>query len=169
MTKGSAYQRLVEQNVPPDSSPPSLESELDSLVTVFENRKKRKDHSAERDEPDPIQVLREMTIHELAPIFSDLKEKYAARGIVMNMDASDFVDGGREVRFDFRLGEYCSKLLGTVTEEAIAFHETRHAPDLDGELASGPMLRLRNLTGDTFREFICERLAHLLRTALRRR
>ena len=58
---------------------------------------------------------------------------------------------------------------GTVTTEAIAFHETRYAPDLHGELLSGPMLRLRGLDAGVFRKFICERLTILLRGAMRRR
>ena len=169
MSMGSAFQRLVERNVAPDPSPQSSESELDSLLGVLENRRRRANLAVEDGGPDPIQALRELTLHELTPIFAELKEKYAARGILLDMDATNFLEGGREIRFEFRLDEYRSRLLGTVTEEAIAFHETRHAPDLDGELVSGPMLRLRHLTGQTFREFVCERLALLLRTALRRR
>ena len=90
-------------------------------------------------------------------------------GVSLEMDVSNFLAGGREISFEFGVGEYRAKLVGTVTTEAIAFHETRYAPDIDGELVSGPMLRLRNLDGTAFREFICERLSVLLRTAIRRR
>ncbi len=103
------------------------------------------------------------------PIFVELMEKYSTSGISMHMDASNFLQGGREISFEFGLGEYRAHLLGTVTTEAIAFHETRYNPEVQGELVSGPMLRLRNLTGETFRNFICERLTTLLRYAMRRR
>ncbi len=73
------------------------------------------------------------------------------------------------MRFEFGIGECRTQLHGTVTTEAIAFHETRYNPDVQGELLSGPMLRLRALDGDVFRSFVCERLTILLRDATRRR
>jgi hypothetical protein len=87
----------------------------------------------------------------------------------MELDASNLLQGGRELNFEFAVGEYRSLLWGTATTEGIAFHETRHAPDLRGELTSGPMLRLRNLTGEVFRNFVCRRLSVLMRMALRQR
>lgn len=118
--------------------------------------------------PDPIQELRELTINELVPVFVELVEKYSQSGINMQMDASSFLEGGREIRLEFGIGGHRMQLQGTVTAEAIAFHETRHSPGVQGELISGPMLRLRGLTGDIFRDFVCERLTLLLRAAMRR-
>lgn len=119
--------------------------------------------------PDRIQRLRELTVTELIPAFDELKEKYAASEVSMDMDASNFLDGGRGIEFHFQVGDYRTKLVGTVTSEAVAFHETRSAPDLEGELASGPMLRLHRLDARAFKEFICERLAFLLKFVLRQR
>ena len=164
---GNAYRELVERNRPPEKPAQSSESELDKLVHLFEQRAKRSGQASESEKPDPIQTVRELMLREFIPIFVELKEKYGARGISTDMDASNLLEGGREVRFEFGFGEYRTRLLGTVTDEAIAFHETRHAPDVSGELVSGPMLRLRNLDGKLFREFVCERLSLLLRTALR--
>jgi hypothetical protein len=60
-------------------------------------------------------------------------------------------------------------LQGTVTSDAVAFHEVRYAPDIHGQLVAGPMIRLKHLNGKTFRDFVCERVAILLRDASRRR
>ena len=86
----------------------------------------------------------------------------------MQMDASNFLQGGREIKFEFGIRDHRLQLHGIVTSEAIAFHETRHGPDVQGELVSGPMLRLRGLDGSVFREFVCERLTYVLRAATRR-
>lgn len=164
------YRELVRQVCPPSAEPArNPEEELDSLITVLKERQQRAaDHNGGLD-PDQIQALRELTINELVPIFVELMEKYSKSGISMHMDASSFLEGGREIKFEFGLGQHRTQLHGTVTTEAIAFHETRHTPDVHGELVSGPMVRLRSLNGEKFRNFICGRLTQLLRTAMRRR
>ncbi|RME39064.1 MAG: hypothetical protein D6788_06205 [Planctomycetota bacterium] len=93
--------------------------------------------------------------------------KYAPAGISMQMDASDFLEGGREIKFQFAMNGHHVHMHGTVTTEAVAFHETRSSPHVRGELLSGPMLRLRGLDANRFRQFICERLARLVRDATR--
>jgi hypothetical protein len=40
---------------------------------------------------------------------------------------------------------------------------------MEGEVESGPMLRLHRLNARAFKEFICERLAVLLKIVLRER
>ena len=164
----TGYRELVRQmRSPAKRSEPSPEEELDTLVKVFKEREQG-DNAAGAAKSDAIQALREQVLNELVPIFVELVEKYSDAAVSMHMDASNFLQGGREIRFEFGIGEYRAHLLGTVTTEAIAFHETRYAPNVQGELVSGPMLRLRNLTGQVFRDFICERLTLLLRSALRR-
>lgn len=161
----TSYQQLVQQSLPLTlPSGKTAEKELDSLIRVMEERGK----NPRAVESDPLHRLRELTISEFVPVFVELVEKYSAVGISMQMDASNFLEGGREIRFEFGLGAYRFQLHGTVTTEGIAFHETRYCPDLHGELTTGPMLRVRGLDGRMFREFICERLTHLIRTALRR-
>jgi hypothetical protein len=170
----SSFRELVEKTQPPKSEPtggkPGLrspEQELDALVDALSERDRQEGSPIRRE--DPIQGLRELAIKELIPIFVELMEKYADPGISMQMDASNFLEGGREIKFEFGVADHRTQLHGTVTTEAIAFHETRYSPDVQGELVSGPMLRLRGLTGEVFRNFICERLTLLLRTAVRRR
>ena len=162
-----SYRELVNESHPPaPEAPPSTEAELDKLVAL---REREAQAATKSDSPaaDPIQNLRETMVTKLVPTFVELVDKYSKSGISMELDASNFLDGGREIRLDFAIGEHRIQLLGTVTTEAIAFHETRYAPNVHGELLSGPMLRLRGLCPAVFREFICERLCALLRAAMR--
>lgn len=165
----SSYRDLVERTRLPDPPRQSSEGELDKLVAALEERKPKDASIGLRAEPDRVQGARELFADELVPLFEKLKEKYADAGVNLEMDVEKFLEGGREIRFRFEMGGYAAELDGVVTNEAIAFQETRHAPNFGGELVSGPMLRLRRLTAPVFREFICERLAVLVRTALRKR
>ncbi len=171
MTKSHSpigYRELVSRLQPPTKrTERSSEEELDALIETLKERQQQAGVDGELT-PDAIHTLRELTINELVPTFVELVEKYAKSSVSMQMDASNFLEGGREIRFEFGFGEYRTHLLGTVTTEAIAFHETRYAPNVQGELVSGPMLRLRGLNGQVFRDFICERLTLLLRIATRR-
>ena len=162
----SDYHSLVRRTRPPGPPQPTAsEDELDGLINRLKERRRGRDPAAT---PDPIEALREMTLTELIPVFVELVEKYSKSGISLQMDASNFLQGGREIWFEFGIGEYRVQLIGTVTSEAIAFQETRFSPEMRGELISGPMLRLRQLTGAGFRHFICERLCVLLRSVIRR-
>ena len=163
----TAYGELARKGQLPPRQPENMEDTLDGLVSQFKESERQPPDTPTT--PDPIQVVREKMLTEFIPIFVELAEKYAESHIGLEMDAADLLKGGREIKFQFSAGDYRTELHGTVTSEAIAFHETRHTPRIHGELASGPMLRLRGLTGEVFRNFLCERLAILLRTALRDR
>ncbi len=162
----TAYQTLTE---PPAMRPEPKqvlpEEILDILLTGL-NRCKPDQGLAEDNSTDRIQNLRGVTLNELVPVFVELVEKYSETGISMQMDASSFLEGGREIKLEFGLQGHRIQMLGTVTTEAIAFHETRYSPNRNGELLSGPMLRLRGLNGEVFRQFICERLTHLIRDVM---
>ena len=150
--------------------PPTVrrpEQDLDSLLEGYAQTQQNS-NTPPSGKADAIQALRETTINVLIPVFVELVEKYSNSGMSLQMDASNFLEGGRDIKFEFGMGEYRINLHGTVTTEAVAFHETRHSPDVHGELVSGPMLRLRGLSSDTFRDFVCERLATLIRSALRK-
>ncbi len=165
----SQYGHFAKRTPVPNASPDrNAEKELDALIVSLKERQQNTSGQSTTLQPDRIQALRDLTIGQLIPVFVELAEKYADSAITMQMDASNFLQGGRELRFEFCLGAYRTELLGTVTADAIAFHETRYSPDMHGELMSGPMLRLRNLTGDTFRSFLCDRVATLVRAAMRR-
>lgn len=165
----SSYRELVLQTRPPAKPVPlTPEEELDSLLGTYQQRLKEIEHE-KKPKPDLIMLLRDQTINEFIPVFIELVEKYSQTGISMQMDASDFLQGGSEFRFEFALNGLRTQLQGTVTTEAIAFHETRHSPDVHGEFVRGPMLRLRGLTVEAFRNFICQRLALLVRAATPRK
>ena len=138
------------------------------MINMFQDRERKTSISDGPKKLDKIDALRTLLKTELIGVFVELMEKYSKTGVSMDMDASNFLEGGREIRFEFGVGECRTELLGTVTNDAIAFHEVRHNPHVRGELVSGPMLRLRNLDASAFREFICERLTILLRDAMPR-
>lgn len=162
------YGRLSKRtSIPNATADRNAEKELDALIVSLNERRHNASGQSTTLQLDRVQALRDLTLKALIPVFVELAEKYAESSITMQMDASSFLQGGRELKFEFCLGEYRSELLGTVTADAIAFHETRYSPDVHGELVSGPMLRLRNLTGDTFRNFVCDRVATLVRAAMR--
>ncbi|MBN4058859.1 hypothetical protein JYU10_00150 [bacterium AH-315-J04] len=167
---GSNYKRLVERFRVPDRPKVDPESELDQILNVVKQREAEKAAQQNKEEkPDAIQQLRLRLTSEFIPVFVELMDKYKPAGVSMDMDASNFLEGGREIRFCFGYGEYRLELLGTVTSEAIAFHETQYSPDVRGQLASGPMLRLRRLDSNSFREFVCNRISGLLKSSLRQR
>ncbi|MGD2110552.1 MAG: hypothetical protein PVI86_14325 [Phycisphaerae bacterium] len=164
------YGELVAESRPSKQPPPpSQEEELDALLRALSERREREASGGDGAGFDPVQRLREVMAGDLIPEFVALVEKYSRSGVSMEMDATDLLNGGRGIQLEFEVGEHGVRLQGTVTSDAIAFHETRHAPDVHGEIASGPMLRLRGLNKAVFREFICERLCVLLRAVIKRR
>ena len=112
--------------------------------------------------------LREQFRHELVPVFADLQVKYEAAGVEMAMDAQKFLDGGTELLIEVAYANYGLRMAGTATRDGIAFRESQFANDVSGVATTGPMLRGRSLTGVVFREFLCERISQLVRSAMRR-
>jgi hypothetical protein len=165
----TTYQQLVASLKPLATKSQSAESQLDKLLAAVQERERKARETEIKAPAEPIQVLREKVVSEMIPAFVELVEKYSTHGISMQMDASSLLEGGREVAFEFGMGDYRIQLQGTVTNDSIAFHEVRNSPDVQGQLMAGPMLRLRHLDADAFREFVCDRLTVLLRFAARRR
>ena len=165
----TTYQQLVASLKPLATKSQSAESQLDKLLAAVQERERKARETEIKTPAEPIQVLREKVVSEMIPAFVELVEKYSTHGISMQMDASSLLEGGREVAFEFGMGDYRIQLQGTVTNDSIAFHEVRNSPDVQGQLMAGPMLRLRHLDADAFREFVCDRLTVLLRFAARRR
>lgn len=163
----TTYQQLVASLKPLATKPQSVESQLDKLLVAVAERKARETEI--KPPVEPIQLLREQVVREMIPVFVELVEKYSTHGISMQMDASSLLEGGRELAFEFGMGDYRIQLQGTVTNDSIAFHEVRNSPDVQGQLVAGPMLRLRRLDAEAFREFVCDRLTVLIRFAARRR
>ena len=165
----TTYQQLVASLKRHAPKPQTSEAQLDSLLATIQERERKVREEAAKAPPDPIQTLRELIVQELIPVFVELVEKYGEHGISMQMDASNLLEGGRELAFEFGLAGCRIQLQGTVTQDSIAFHEVRHSPEVQGQLMAGPMLRLRQLDANTFREFVCDRLTMLLRFAGRRK
>ena len=165
----TTYQQLVASLKPLATKPQSSESQLDKLLAAVAERERQARESEIQPPAEPIQLLREKVVREMIPVFVELVEKYSAHGISMQMDASSLLEGGRELAFEFGMGDFRIQLQGTVTNDSIAFHEVRNSPEVQGQLVAGPMLRLRRLDVEAFREFVCERLTALLRFAARRR
>lgn len=165
----TTYQQLVASLKSHAHKPQTSEANLDNLLSIIEERERKAQEAALKAPPDPIQMLRELVVQELIPVFVELVEKYSPRGISMQMDASNLLEGGRELAFEFAMGGCRIQLQGTVTQDSIAFHEVRHSPEVHGQLMAGPMLRFRSLDASSFREFVCDRLTVLLRFAGRRK
>lgn len=163
----SQYRQLIEKTRPVNPARKSAETELDRLLAVMEEQRREEKKPQAKAKRDPMQILREQMVREFVPIFVELVEKYSQAGIAMHMDASNLLDGGREIQFEFGMGEARIELQGTVTSDSIAFHEVRHAPRIEGQLVAGPMLRLKTLNAQAFREFVCARLALLIKLGTR--
>jgi hypothetical protein len=162
----------VRAQVEPTSAAQSREHELDALIDSYENRTREEQLKLTREthkRTDPIECLRSQMTEELLPVFREVHDKYARAGFTMEMDVSTFLAGDRELTIEISFKEHRLELCGIVTRSAIAFTEIHYIGDTGGEIRSGPSMRLRNLNAMTFREFICDRLATLMRTAMRGR
>jgi hypothetical protein len=166
----SKYGKLLQQTgFKPTAPAKAPQDELDSLIDRMEQLQKvHPDAGGGPTDAGVLEQLRGLILQDLIPAFLELSQKYAPRGIVLRMDASSFLQGGRGWDFEFRFGDHRCCLHGTVTSEKVAFEETRYAPHVDGELASGPVLRIRHLNVATLRDFVCERLTLLLKSAMRK-
>ncbi len=142
---------------------------LDSLLSQIEVRNLSDQDVDETLKTDPLERFRDQILYELTPVLLDLAEKYAPKGVTIQMDASNFLQGGRGVRLDLAIGPFRHVLQGTVTSEAIGFEEIRYSPNSDGDITSGPMLRLRQLKAESFRDFICKRVVILLKLSVKPR
>jgi antitoxin component HigA of HigAB toxin-antitoxin module len=162
----------VRAQVGSTSSAQTRECELDTLIESYENRAREEQLRLAREaqkRADPLERLRVQMTEELLPAFKELRDKYARAGFTMQMDVSRILAGERELTIEMCFREHRSELCGIVTRSAIAFTEIHYIGDTGGGIRSGPSIRLRNLNGMTFREFICERLAALMRAAVRGR
>lgn len=165
-SKPSNYGELVRRSTPARPAARKTDAGLEGLLTQYEQQRNAPRLGAE-EKPDALAALRFLMTEQLIPAFDDLARKYEGQGIEMRMDTENLLNGGNEFTIEFHLGECRAKLSAVVTTTTIAFHETRSAKHIAGELASGPSLPLRNLNAEVFHRFLCERLKVLVRTAMR--
>ncbi len=120
--------------------------------------------------PSPLDATRLLFRDKLIPVFEELKAKYQSRGVGLSLTADDLLQGGRGVRIVIEYGGAGLRLDGTVMSNAIAFQQTSYSQqDPAGLAASGPSLRTRDLTAETFRGFVCERIGGLVEFVASRR
>lgn len=106
----------------------------------------------------------------LLPIAKALTDKYAEKGVKLEVDAQAFLDGGRELTIVIEYNKTGLRLEGTVTPTVIAFRQTRYTEfDRAGLTASGTTLRSRDLTDTKFKDFLCERIVALVSAAVGKR
>lgn len=148
------------------------EAQLDELLNKHETLQRRAAEEAaiKARTPSPLEVLRREMKATLIPGLQDLQAKYAASGFFVLLDAENLLGGGRELTITI---EYCGqgiRLEGIATDSIIAFRQTRYGTaDPSGLTGSGPSLRVRGLDAERFREFVCERMASLVKSAMTRK
>lgn len=163
----SRYQDLIRQCRPKQAPKKSIEEQLDGILELREKRQAQSDAPRIDPKQAAIEAFRQRMRDELIPVFEDLKEKYEATGIAMAMDASDLLAGGVNLVIEVTYEAYGMRMEGTVMPEGVAFHEARYSNRVRGVLTTGPMLRTRSLTRERFREFLCDRISQLVRSAVR--
>ena len=163
--KPTAYQTCR----PRQSARKSVEEQLDALLSAEKHRQERWQDSSTETKASALDEMRRQMRDQLLPVFDDLRAKYEPSGILMEIDANDFLSGGVKLTIEVQYDVYGMRLDGTATPSGIAFHETRFSNSALGVVTTGPMLGARTLSGQTFREFICERVGQLVRSAVRRR
>lgn len=159
---------MLEHGRKPREKNTPLQDTLDSLLdepSPAESGRSGVNESNPRK--SPLDQLRDMFREELSPLVKTLADRYRAKGISIKMDDSDFQSGGRGLAIEISYGGDRLCLEGTVTPDAIAFHETRFFSRLPGTVAAGPMLRTRNLCEKVFGDFLYERTIVLVKAANR--
>jgi hypothetical protein len=143
------------------------EAELDALLEKVEQRKATK-VGAPAEQPKAIDVFRARMEEIYIPAFAELSEKYAEKGIDAELDADEFLGGGTGIKMRFTYGDLSLELDGTVMRGGVAFYVIRWIGGMAGAVVSGPLMRIRNLSADDFRQFVVEHIRSLIKDALRR-
>jgi hypothetical protein len=163
MAQSSRGDRPVLDAAPTPRSP-SQEAQLDQLL-------RRKGVTRATPGPmstgDPVDDLRERFKSDLIPEFQTIADKYSEHGIQMHLDIGAFLRGGTEIIIDVEYETRGARYAGIVLPHQIAFQVTRYTGQAAPAVTSGPTLRIRYLTRRQFREFICERIAEVVRYAIR--
>ena len=143
------------------------EDQLDDLLDKVEEKRASRGFEQQESEPDVVDVFRGSMRQVYMPVFEMLCAKYAPKGIAMELDVDEFLGGGSSLKIKFAYGDLTMDLDGTVMRGGVAFYIVRGVGNNKGAVVSGPMLRIRNLTAEDFREFIVDHLSQLIKDALR--
>ena len=150
-----------------ESSVGPPEDELDALLDKVEEKQAAKEGQSAEEPPDAIETFRSLMRQVYIPTFETVQAKYASKGISMAMDVDEFLGGGSSLKIRLTYGEVTKELDGTVMRGGVAFYIIHGTGQNKGAVVSGPLLRIRNLSGDDFRQFLVEHLGQLIKDALR--
>ncbi len=168
--KPTQYQTLLRKHSPQQRAPKSVEEQLDALLEVGKRRPSGEDPGSASDvRTSALDDLRSLLRDELLAVFQDIRAKYAPAGILMEIDAEGFLAGGATLTIEVQFESCGMRMEGTATSGGLAFQETRFSNKVPGVVTTGPMLSARKLSAEAFREFLCERVGQLVRSAVRRR
>ncbi len=146
----------------------SLEKTLDSLLGPGESAPSEQTPATADAKPSPIDTLRNLLEEELLHAVEDFALRYQEKGIAVSIDCSEFLSGeSRTIVVDVGFGSLRCKLEGLVTQDGIAFQESRFVSGVAGTVTAGPMLRLRGLTAELFVNYIYDRTISLVHEAKR--
>ncbi len=143
------------------------EDQLDDLLDKVAEKRASRGLEQQESEPDVVDVFRGLMRQIYMPVFETLRGKYAPKGIAMELDVDEFLGGGSSLKIKFAYGDLTMDLDGTIMRGGVAFYIVRGVGTNKGAIVSGPMLRIRNLTGEDFREFVVDHLSQLIKDALR--
>ncbi len=154
-------------NQSPEEPPGVPEDQLDALLEKVEEKRASGGFDQQESESDVVDVFRGLMRQVYMPVFETLRSKYAPKGLAMELDADEFLGGGPALKIKFSYGDLTMDLDGTVMRGGVAFYIVRGVGNSKGAVVSGPMMRIRNLTAEDFREFIVDHLSQLIKDALR--
>lgn len=165
--------KLIRHARPKSASGSTVESELDSLLSQHATANAFPGASAESSQSEsasPMEALRCKFRDEYQLAIDELAGKYAANGVHLELNVQGFLDGGRELSIVIEFANSGVRLSGVVTSDTIAFSETRYVVGSSGGIASsGPSLRTRTLTADSFRDFVCGQITALVQMVMKKK
>ena len=171
MSKPRSLQSLHEMGVGRQNeqkSATSLERTLDSLLGGADSAPVTATTPSADAKPSPIDSLRQMLIDELFHAVEEFALRYQDKGIAVSVDCEAFLnDNSRNIIIDLGFGSLRCKLEGLVTQDGIAFQESRFVSGVAGTVTAGPMLRFRGLTTESFVNYLYDRTISLVHEAKR--
>ena len=167
LDRNALHQRL-DSNTRPQLGASKTETEIDALLSEHDRRiSSQRQPSASSPDRSPLDQLRDEFRDRLIPLVERLAAKYGPKGVIVTMNAEDFLNGGRSIIIDVAFGGYRTVQEGTVMTDSIAFSEINHMPNLGETVSAGKTLRKRHLTEEGMADFILKTVAALIRAANR--
>ncbi len=88
-------------NQSPEEQAGVPEDQLDALLDKVEEKRANQGFEQQDGERDIVDVFRGLMRQVYMPIFETLREKYASKGIAMELDADEFLGGGPSLKIKF--------------------------------------------------------------------